>query len=175
MGQSEPCRAQLAMISSVVLCACQPLAQLSTILHVTYNAYCTALLLPSWLGRGTSTFSLLTTAFMLGGGPGFPCTLPGPIARFGAASAGFFVEFDMKAAFAARSGRSAVVGLAMRELVSLSRRRAVFESRHTAQRQRLGLPLQGEHFGGGRVARMREWRGEACRRLGGGSNGGNRS
>lgn len=58
-------------------------------------------------------FSLFMTAFMLGGVPGLPCTFDGPSARFGAASAGFLVEEDMKATFAARSGRRAVVGLAI--------------------------------------------------------------
>ena len=114
MGQREPCRAQLATASRVVLQSLyQPLSFRDLVLlsNHTYSAYCTTLLFPSWLGNGTSVASVF---FIGGGAPGFPCTFEGPSARFWTASAGFFEDEEMYAAgAAARRGAKAVVGLAM--------------------------------------------------------------
>ena len=61
---------------------------------------------PSWLGNGTCVGIPL---FIGGGVPGLPFTIPG---RCITGSAGFDDVEEMKAAFAARKGRRAVVGLA---------------------------------------------------------------
>lgn len=110
MGQREPCRAQLATISRVVLGACQSFCHLLISLH-TYSAYCITPFVPSWLGNGTSLCSFPVIVFIEGGGGGFVLTMPGlPIAG----SAGFELEDDMKAALATLKGWRAVMGLAMR-------------------------------------------------------------
>lgn len=56
--------------------------------------------------------------FMGGGVPGLPFTFEGPTARTEASWAGFLDEEEMKAAFAIRSGCSAVAGLAVHVGVS---------------------------------------------------------
>lgn len=112
MGHSEPCRAQLAMISRVVLRESQYAARDSTCLlyAMTYKAYCTTPFVPSWLGRGTSLCSFPVLRLVIdGGGVGLPLTMPGfPMTG----SAGFEVVDDMKAALAALNGWRAVIGLA---------------------------------------------------------------
>jgi hypothetical protein len=95
IGQRDPCRAQLATASSVVLHNTRKFHVSHVRNYDTHSAYSTTLLLPSWLGNGTS----VPMVFFIGGGaPGLPLTLAGPSARVGVASAGFFDDDEMNAA-----------------------------------------------------------------------------
>lgn len=109
MGQREPCLAQFAIESSVVLPKYQFLTSpYPPLCALTYSAYCMTPLVPSWLGNGTCVGIPL---FIGGGVPGLPLTKPGLCIT---GSAGFEEVEEMKAAFIARKGMIAVVGLAMR-------------------------------------------------------------
>ena len=74
----------------------------------TYSAYCIAPCFPSWLGRSTSLCGFPVTAFMGGGVPEAPLTMP-PLST---AAAFLFEELEMYAAWTAR-GKRAAVGLAV--------------------------------------------------------------
>ena len=86
---------------------CLPLHIPFSSAYQTYSAYCMTPFVPSWLGNGTCVGIPL---FIGGGVPGFPFTMPG-LCMTG--SAGFDEVEEMKAAFAARKGIMAVVGLAV--------------------------------------------------------------
>lgn len=112
MGQSELCRAQLAIWSSVVLVHVSHVARCliasSSSLRKqdsTYSAYCMAPFFPSWLGSGTSR----RACFIGGGVPGPPETNPG----FWVVVALFEEVLERNATLPARYGSSAIVGLAV--------------------------------------------------------------
>lgn len=109
MGHREPWRAQLAIWSSVVLGGGERVSHdglgisgRDVARRDTCSANCIAPFFSSWLGNGTSRRGLPVT---LSGGPS-------PSRDGVRAVAGFGVDEDMKAEGPARSGRSAVDGLA---------------------------------------------------------------